>query len=261
MSKQNHNISSGMVFLVGAGPGDPELITLKGMRMIQSADVIVSDRLVNPLLLEHARADVRHIRAGKNPGKPSVSQLDINRTLIREAEAGNTVVRLKGGDPFIFGRGGEECLELAEAGIPFEVVPGISSVTGATAYAGIPLTMRNLATGFTVISGHLHSDSRNYNWQALASTSTLVILMGMQNLPGIIRNLIAEGKPAGTPVALIRWGTTRQQDTITGTLADIPEKASGMEPPVTIVIGDVVRHHETLKWFEPEHSQAALALV
>lgn len=241
----------GTVYLVGAGPGDPELITLKAIRLLRAADVIFYDRLANPGLLDYARPGTRTISVGKQSGKPSISQHDINRQLAAEALNGNNVVRLKGGDPFVFARGGEECLELSRLNINFEVVPGISSVTSAPAYAGIPLTMRNLANGFTVISGHLHPESQSYDWTVLSATSTLVILMGLRNLGNIITKLILHGKTGDTPVALIRWGTTRNQEVVTGTLSDIIDKIGDLTPPVTVVIGEVVRHHDTINWFDP----------
>ncbi|MDG5767748.1 uroporphyrinogen-III C-methyltransferase [Balneolales bacterium ANBcel1] len=244
----------GRVAIVGAGPGDPELITLKAVRLLRSADVVLYDRLCNPDLLHFTRPGTRKICVGKQCGKPSISQADINRLLISHARNGGMVVRLKGGDPFIFGRGGEECMELAQHGIPFEVVPGISSISAVPAYAGIPLTMRNQATGFTVISGHLHDGSDSYDWRALAGISTLVILMGLKNLHRIIEELIRNGKPADTPIALIRWGTTVEQQVITGTLADIPAKTGGVTSPVTIVIGEVVQHTRELAWFQPERA-------
>lgn len=253
--EQNKVKSTGKVFIAGAGPGDPELITVKVLRLLQTADVIVFDRLVNAGLLAHTRPDARLIRVGKQPGRPSVSQEEINRILVTEALAGSDVLRLKGGDPFVFGRGGEECLVLAETGIAFEVVPGISSVTGATSYAGIPLTMRNLATGFSVISGHLHPDSPQYEWSALARVSTLVILMGLRNLPDIAIQLQKHGRDGKTPAALIRWGTTGQQLVVTGTLADIGDKAGDLSPPVTVVIGEVVNFHHKLQWFTPQEEE------
>jgi uroporphyrin-III C-methyltransferase len=242
----------GMVYIAGAGPGDPELMTVKAMRILQAADVVVFDRLVNPLLLDRIRPGARKISVGKTPGRASVSQSEINRILITEARDGQTVLRLKGGDPFVFGRGGEECLELAAEGIPFEVIPGISSVTGATAYAGIPLTLRNLATGFSVISGHLHPDSPEYDWNALSRTATLVILMGARNLTLIIDRLMKYGKDGDTPIALIHQGTTAQQQVMTGTLSDIHSKCAEVRSPVLIVIGEVVRFRDRLAWFHPE---------
>lgn len=247
-----HGDHSGWVYLVGAGPGDPELITLKAARLLQMADVIFYDRLVNPQLLDHARPGARKIGVGKSPGGQCIRQQEINSELVSEALHGHTVVRLKGGDPFIFGRGGEECLELARAGIPFEIVPGISSMSSVPAYAGIPLTMRNEASAFTVISGHLHAGSKTYDWASLASVATLVILMGLKKLPEIIEKLIRHGKSPDTPIALIRSGTTKDQKVITGTLSDIGEKSIGLDTPVTVVIGEVVRYHESLKWFRPE---------
>lgn len=242
----------GTVYIAGAGPGDPDLITVKTLRILQSADVVVFDRLVNQELLSYMRAGARRVSVGKHPGKTSVSQAEINRILIAEARSGATVLRLKGGDPFVFGRGGEECLDLAAAGIEFEVIPGISSVTGATAYAGIPLTMRNLATGFSVISGHLHPDSPQYDWSALARISTLVILMGLRHLELTMNRLQHHGKHARTPAALIRWGTTSRQQVVTGTVADLYSKCAKMEPPAVLVVGEVVRFHSQLDWFVPD---------
>lgn len=247
----------GKVFIVGAGPGDPELITLKAVRLLGEANVVFYDRLTNPDFLKYAPASARMINVGKQAGRPCISQNDINKMLAGEAMKGKNVVRLKGGDPFIFGRGGEECLELSRLGIPFEVVPGISSISAVPAYAGIPLTMRNLATGFTVISGHLHPDSDAYDWSALSATSTLVILMGLRNLPVIIGKLRDRGRSAETPIAIIRWGTTKEQQVVTGTLTDILEKSINITSPVTIVVGDVVKYHETLSWFHPENNTEA----
>jgi uroporphyrin-III C-methyltransferase len=252
MTLRKNTHAAGKVYIAGAGPGDPDLMTVKAMRILQSADVVVFDRLVNPLLLDHIGPDARKISVGKKPGKASVSQSEINRILVTEARFGQTVLRLKGGDPFVFGRGGEECLALAAKGIPFEVIPGISSVTGATAYAGIPLTMRNLATGFSVISGHLHPDSPEYDWHALSRTATLVILMGARNLPLIIDRLKIHGKDGDTPIALIHQGTTARQQVATGTLSDIHTKYTEVRSPVLIVIGEVVRFREQLAWFHPE---------
>lgn len=245
----------GTVYLVGAGPGDPELITLKAIRTIRNADVIFNDRLINPELLEYADERARKITVGKQAGKPSISQTDINKLLVEHALAGKTVVRLKGGDPFVFGRGGEECLELTRHGLHFEVVPGISSALSVPAYAGIPLTQRGEATGFSVISGHLDPASEPYNWDGLASVSTLVVLMGLRNISRIAENLITHGKPKTTPVAIIRWGTTQGQQVVTGTLDDIAEKASGFTSPATIVIGEVVQYHQAFNWFEPEQPE------
>lgn len=248
---------SGTVYLVGAGPGDPELITLKAVRLLRKADVILYDRLINPELLDFAGERTRKIAVGKQSGKPSISQYDINKLLAEHALAGNIVVRLKGGDPFVFGRGGEECLELTKHGIRFEIVPGISSALSVPAYAGIPVTQRGEATGFTVISGHLDPKSEPYDWQSLASLSTtLVIMMGLRNLSQIAEKLIASGKPADTPAGIIRWGTTQGQKVATGTLADIAEKAEGFTSPATIVIGEVVKYHQSFNWFELDYDEA-----
>lgn len=244
-------LKTGRVFLVGAGPGDPELITLKAVRLIREADVILYDRLINPELLDFSRADSRRISVGKQAGKPSVSQHDINKLLVEHALDGKTVVRLKGGDPFVFGRGGEECLALVKCGIRFEVVPGITSAFSVPAYAGIPVTQRNEATGVTVISGHLHPDSEPYDWAGLSSTATLVILMGLRNIRRITQKLIEHGRAKDTPAAVIRRGTTRDQEIVTGTLANIADKSSGFQSPATIVIGDVVNFHTELNWFQP----------
>lgn len=242
---------NGIAYIVGAGPGDPELLTLKAARVLNTADVVLYDRLVNPSIMDHIRTGAKRIFVGKRPGHPSMSQHDINRQIVEHVIEGYTVVRLKGGDPFIFGRGGEECLELARRGLPFEVVPGISSALAVPAYAGIPLTQRNEATGFTVISGHLHPDSNPYEWDCLAKTSTLVILMGLRNLKAILRNLVDSGKDVNTPVAIIQWGTTKHQHTIVGTMENIAEKAQGIDPPAIIVCGEVVNLHEQINWFNP----------
>ncbi|MDI6402020.1 uroporphyrinogen-III C-methyltransferase [Balneolaceae bacterium ANBcel3] len=244
---------SGHVAIMGAGPGDPELITMKAIRLLKEADVVLYDRLCNPAILEYTRTGATLLNVGKNPGKPSFKQEHIQEILIQEALKGHFVVRLKGGDPFVFGRGGEECLELAKYGIPFQIVPGVSSISAVPAYAGIPLTMRNLATGFTVISGHLHCGSYSYDWHALASVSTLVVLMGLKSLPEISRSLMDNGKSPETPVAVIQWGTTQDQNVVSGSLLDIADKAAAFTSPATIIIGDVVRYRDSLQWFHPEH--------
>ena len=245
----------GTVFLVGAGPGDPGLVTLKGARWIESADVIVYDRLVNRQLLEHARPGADLIDAGKVPGDGGGSQDDINTLLVAAARQGKTVVRLKGGDPFVFGRGGEEAEVLHGEGIPFEVVPGVSSAVAAPAYAGIPLTDRRLASSFTVVSGSQATDQSGsqVRWDVLArQEGTLVVLMGWSSLPDIVEVLLANGRPADEPVALIRWGTEPRQVTVVGTLSDIVERATaaGLSPPVVAVIGPVVNLREHLRWFD-----------
>lgn len=242
----------GKIYLVGAGPGDPGLLTVHGLELLRQAEVIIYDRLVNPVLLEEAPPEAVRIFAGKTDGLHNLPQEQINDLLIAYARSGRRVVRLKGGDPFVFGRGGEEAEALAEAGIPFEVVPGVSSAVAVPAYAGIPLTYRKLSSSFAVITGHEACKAEpSVDWASLAiAVDTLVVLMGVKNLPKIVAKLLAHGRSPETPVALIRWGTTARQVTETGTLADIVAKSAGLEPPVVAVIGDVVALRDRLHWFE-----------
>jgi uroporphyrinogen III methyltransferase/synthase len=242
----------GKVYLVGAGPGDPGLITVRGLELLRKAEVVVYDRLVNPSFLEHAPPEALCVFAGKLTGFHGLPQEQINEILIAHAQRGLLVVRLKGGDPFIFGRGGEEAEALLEAGIPFEVVPGVSSAVAVPAYAGIPLTHRKLSSSFAVITGHEACKVEpSVDWERLSTAvDTLVILMGLKNLPLIVARLLSHGRPPQTPVALIRWGTTEEQETITGTLADIAEKATVLEPPVVVVVGEVVLLRDQLRWFD-----------
>ncbi|MBI3455759.1 MAG: uroporphyrinogen-III C-methyltransferase [Candidatus Rokubacteria bacterium] len=247
----------GTVYLIGAGPGDPGLLTVRGLELLRRAGVVVYDRLVNPSLLHEAPPGAIRIFAGKVTGRHSLPQEEINQLLIAHARRGRRVVRLKGGDPFVFGRGGEEAEALAAAGISFEIVPGVSSAVAVPAYAGIPLTHRRLASSFAVVTGHEDScpGAQTVDWARLGTAvDTLVILMGVRNLPAIVATLLAHGRPPDTPVALIRWGTTSAQETVTGILADIAAKApaAGLEPPVVIIIGDVVRLRDRLRWFESE---------
>lgn len=255
----------GHVALVGAGPGDPGLMTVRGLALVRRAEVIVYDRLVDPRLLDEA-PKARRVYAGKATGDHALPQEQINAILVLHARRGRRVVRLKGGDPFVFGRGGEEAEALARAGIPFEIVPGVSSAVAAPAYAGIPLTHRGVASSFTVVTGHEACDSASVDWARLASsTDTIVVLMGLAALPRIAQTLIAHGRARSTPVALVRAGTTREQTTITGRLDDIAARADGLLPPVVIVIGDVVRLRDRLRWFdeleEPTEPAAAMALA
>ncbi len=242
--------AGGIVYIVGAGPGDPDLITLRGARILDSAEVVLYDRLVDPALLERTPPYALRIFVGKRCGHASVTQDEINATMIAQARAGRRVVRLKGGDPFVFGRGGEECLALARAGIRFEVVPGISSAVAVPAYAGIPLTHRNLAGSFTVISGHLHGESDPHDWTALAAAPTLVVLMGLRNLGAIAALLIAGGRASDTPSAVVRSGGTAEQETVLASLGTIARAAHGIEPPAIIVIGQVAALAEHLEWFD-----------
>jgi len=243
------------VYLVGAGPGDPLLITVKGLRCIGDAGVIVYDRLVDDRLLAGARPEAEKIYVGKSSHGHTMSQAEINELLINKSREGKIVVRLKGGDPFIFGRGGEEAEALAARGIPFEVVPGVSAATAVPAYAGIPVTHRGLSSSLTIVTGHEDpaKEISSIDWDRLAAaTDTLVFLMGMGNLAQIAEQLISKGRPPTTPVALIREGTGPRQQTVTGTLADIADKASrhNLTPPVVIVIGDVVVLRDKLRWFD-----------
>ena len=243
----------GKVFLVGAGPGDAGLITVRGVECIQRADVVVYDNLVNSALLRHARPDVELIFAGKTAKKHTLTQEETNALLVAKACEGKTVTRLKGGDPFVFGRGSEEAEELRKAGVEFEVVPGISSAIAAPAYAGIPVTHRAVATGFMVITGHEDptKDEAQVDWKQVAQFfGTRVILMGVERIGRIADELISHGAPPETPVAMVRWGTTGQQQTITGTLATIGTLAADFKPPAVTIVGEVVRQREALNWFE-----------
>ena len=245
--------SPGIVYLVGAGPGDPDLISLKGIKRLQQADVIIYDRLVHEDLLTYAPPWAERIYMGKEPENQQGAQQEIHALMVERAFMGKTVVRLKGGDPFVFGRGGEECQMLAKAGIPFEVVPGISSAIAVPAYAGIPLTYRKTAQSFTVITGHTCGDEPcGIEWDGLPRSGTLVILMGVQNMAVIASRLIQSGRSTGTPAAVIQWGTTNGQIVVTGTLADIAEKSIDIRPPAVIVVGEVVNLHEQIGWFTPE---------
>lgn len=246
------NCSNGRVYLVGAGPGDPGLLTLRGLECLQSADVVVHDRLANQQLLSYA-AQAELIDVGKQPDHHPVPQARINAILVEEANKDRIVVRLKGGDPFVFGRGGEEAQALTEAGIPFEVVPGVSSAIAVPAYAGIPVTQREMACSVAFITGHCAgSKPLDINWQALAQgVDTLVFLMGVHNLPLIVTSLLEAGRSPETPVALIEQGTLPEQKVAAGNLADILEKASEIKPPAIIIVGEVVSLHSRLDWFKP----------
>ena len=245
----------GKVYLVGAGPGDPGLITMKGARCLEQAQVVLYDRLLDPSLLDLAPESARRVFVGKERDRQAMSQSEINQFLVNEGNAGNVVVRLKGGDPFVFGRGGEEALALAKNGVSFEVVPGVTSAVAAPAYAGIPLTHRGVASCFTVVSGSEDPSKPNssVNWEALARTGgTLVVLMGWQPLQSIFDTLIKEDMSPHTPVALVQWGTWPQQATVTGTLENAVAlgKTAGLRPPVAAVIGPVADLRQELSWFD-----------
>lgn len=244
----------GRVYLVGAGPGDPGLLTLRGAECIRRADVIVYDRLVHASILCHARPEAELIYVGKESSRHTMKQDEINQLLVEKAWEGKTVVRLKGGDPFVFGRGGEEAEALVDAGIPFEVVPGVTSAVAAPAYAGIPVTHRGIVSSLGIVTGHERSDqsdeSDRLRWDAVAGLNTIVFLMGVENLPNIVSELTANGRDPSTPVALVRWGTRAEQETVVGTLADIVEKSAGFKSPAVTVVGDVVNLREKLRWFD-----------
>ena len=263
-------MKKGVVYLVGAGPGDVGLITLKGAAVLGKADVIVYDYLANDRLLKLARPDALKIFAGKKGGGQigqKIPQPEIEKTLIEKAGQGLTVVRLKGGDPFVFGRGGEEALALAQAGIHFEVIPGVSSGIGVPAYAGIPLTHRDFGSEVTFVTGH--EDPRKGEeseeeaqerlsavpWEALARMGTIVILMGRGNLRANLSRLISYGKSPDTPAAVVSWGTYPQQKTVVATLATLADETAkkGISSPTLVIIGEVVRLHSLLNWYESKH--------
>lgn len=243
------------VYLVGAGPGDPGLLTLKGKSCIKKADAVIYDYLASRELLKYASADAELIYVGKKGGDHTLSQDKINSLIVEKAKQGLVVTRLKGGDPFIFGRGGEEAEELIKAGMDFEIVPGISSAIAAPAYAGIPLTHRQFTSTVAFVTGHEdpNKSTSRIDWKSLAKgIGTIVFLMGVKNLPTIADRLMQCGRPPETPVALVRWGTTVKQVTVSGTLSDIVEKvkAVGLKPPAVIVVGDVVTLRQSMNWFE-----------
>lgn len=243
--------SLGKVWLVGAGPGDPDLLTVKALRLLQTCDVVIYDRLVSPAIMALMPESLRKIYVGKARSEHAVPQDNINQLLVDEARAGHKVLRLKGGDPFIFGRGGEEIEELAAANIPFEVVPGITAASGCSAYAGIPLTHRDYAQSVRFITGHLKNDEVNLRWPELMDpTQTLVFYMGLVGLQAICEQLIQHGRDPQTPVALIEKGTTPQQRVVIATLATINERvhAEQVAAPTLTIIGDVVKLHDKLKW-------------
>ena len=244
----------GKVYIIGAGPGDPGLITVKGLSCLKEADVVIYDNLVNENIIHHARKSARLIYAGKKGGDHTLPQDEINLLLVKEARQGNIVARVKGGDPFIFGRGGEEAEILANSGIPFEIIPGVTSAIAVPAYAGIPLTHRGYTSTVAFVTGH--EDPLKYesdiDWEALAGIGTVVFLMGVKNLLQITANLMVHGKELDTPAALIRWGTTENQETITGTLMDIASIAEEKHftSPSILIVGEVVNLRQALHWFE-----------
>ncbi len=244
----------GKVYLVGAGPGDPDLITLKALKAIEKADVILYDRLVNKELLTYARKGADLIYCGKLPNYHTMKQETINHFLVRYASGGKEVVRLKGGDPFVFGRGGEEAEALADKNIPFEIIPGITSGIAAASYAGIPVTHRDASSSVAFVTGHRQNNQfEEEKWEGLSKgIDTLAIYMGVSNLPYIKGKLMKYGKSKDTPVALVHWGTTEVQRTVTGTLETIVDivKEAKISNPSMIIVGEVVRYREKIQWFE-----------
>lgn len=240
-------ISAGTVYLVGAGPGDPDLLTVKALRLLREAQVVVYDRLANPMILKEAPLEAERVNASKGPNNHVMKQEDINNLLVRMALEGKTVIRLKGGDPFLFGRGGEEADVLFAAGIPFEVVPGVSSAIAVPAYAGIPVTDRRYSASLRVITGQ-----RGSSGMIQGRAETVVALMSVKGFPQVVEQLLSEGWPVSTPVAMIERGTTPDQRTVTATLADAVETSleSKLQSPSVIVVGDVVTLHSRIGWWK-----------
>ena len=248
----------GTVYLVGAGPGDPELLTLRAAKLIGTADVLVYDNLVAPAVLDLAAPGAERIYAGKRRGNHALPQEELNLLLVELARAGKRVLRLKGGDPYTFGRGGEEVETLADHGIPFEVVPGVTAAAGVASYTGIPLTHRDYSQACVFVTGHLKDGSMDLDWVGLARRrQTVVIYMGLHGLPTLCAKMIEHGLPPDWPAAIVQQGTTPQQRTVTGTLTTLPERAAAaqLHAPTLIIIGEVVKLRDKLAWFEGKASR------
>ncbi len=254
MLQDEDNIVRGEVYLVGAGPGDPDLLTFRALRLMQKADVVVYDNLVSKPIVDMTRRDAERIYVGKKRADHTLQQEEINALLVRLAHEGKRVLRLKGGDPFIFGRGGEEIETLAAENIPFQVVPGITAASGVASYAGIPLTHRDYAQSCMFVTGHLKDGTMNLDWDALARPrQTVVVYMGLHGLDTLCGKLIEHGLPGSTPIAIVQQGTTQNQRVVTGTLADLPQKqeVAQLHAPTLIIVGGVVKLREKLQWFHP----------
>ncbi len=242
----------GQVYLTGAGPGDMELLTLKALRVVKIADVIIYDRLANPEILKEAKKDCEFVYVGKEDGRHILPQDEINETIYQKALKYDVVVRLKGGDPFVFGRGGEEGMYLKNKGVSFEIIPGITSAISVPAYAGIPVTSRGVAVSFRVVTGHEtpNKTDSQIDWKSFKNNETIIFLMGLHNIQTICKKLISIGKSKDCPIAVISKGTTKEQKTIVSTLQNIPKEAKKLPTPALIVIGEVVKLRDELNWFE-----------